>query len=334
MEDKFNIFNFLGLENKETIHSKFIASLLKEDEKIYNKFMEIIFEGGNGVKNEHYIDFNNAVIETEKVLYERDNKNNSFGRADIWIGHKHGTGNRRIIIENKIYAGDQWQQLNRYDTYLKQHPREGVLFYLTLQGKPASSHSTENNKGNEKYTIISYKKHIKSWLDLVVKSDEAGRLKDATCQYMDCIQELTKVYSKIDEYFENDYNVNLVNKYKSEYKATLELYFWDNLCNELNKLGNISNQRLYSYDKIYRYHTKGKIDRAYGIILNDQIRIQVGDKTNNKRFVVIGNGNLDKTENNWTWKSKQVTSFDLNEINCKRDAENMAKQIYETDMFF
>jgi len=65
-----------------------------------------------------------------------------------------------IAIENKIWAGEQPDQLKRYACYLQRcHGKAGRLLYLTLDGKRAASHGVAN------YLRISYQEHILSWLE-------------------------------------------------------------------------------------------------------------------------------------------------------------------------
>ena len=73
-----------------------------------------------------------------------------------------------IIIENKIYAGDQPCQLLRYNNFARRTeklPNEKyIILYLTLHegGQPS-----EGSIGNEpfEYFCISYEKNILSWLE-------------------------------------------------------------------------------------------------------------------------------------------------------------------------
>ena len=64
-----------------------------------------------------------------------------------------------IIIENKIFAGDQSKQLERYFEIIKQEGFEDIrIIYLSLYGEEPSEQSIGLLK-NEKDDLI-YKKHI------------------------------------------------------------------------------------------------------------------------------------------------------------------------------
>ncbi|OAV63577.1 hypothetical protein Barb6XT_03113 [Bacteroidales bacterium Barb6XT] len=95
---KFNMFRIVDVSHYETIHSAIIAELLnpKGSHGLKEKFLEAF------VRQAEINDFNCNCASTI-----------DDGRLDILI--KDSTGRNAIIIENKIYAGDQDNQLKRYD---------------------------------------------------------------------------------------------------------------------------------------------------------------------------------------------------------------------------
>lgn len=98
--------------------------------------------------------------------------------------------NHAVIIENKIYAGDQHKQLQRYHEYAKNLNFKPILFYLTLDGHEASEQSLGSL--SEKPTLISYKNQITQWLTACVK--EAAMkpaLREIIIQYQHLINQLT-----------------------------------------------------------------------------------------------------------------------------------------------
>lgn len=75
---------------------------------------------------------------------------------DIVISNKYDI----VVIENKIYAVDQSDQLKRYSEWLnKQEKANKKLIYLTLDGHEAS------NAKDIDYQQISYRNDILQWLD-------------------------------------------------------------------------------------------------------------------------------------------------------------------------
>jgi hypothetical protein len=93
--------------------------------------------------------------------------------------------NARLVIENKIYAGDQTNQLKRYANHIKD---KGILLYLTLDGHEASEESL-GGLSSDKYICISYEKEIREWLDecLCLIPKQAEQVQDGVSQYRDLI---------------------------------------------------------------------------------------------------------------------------------------------------
>ncbi|MBO4581022.1 MAG: PD-(D/E)XK nuclease family protein [Bacteroidales bacterium] len=107
--EKYNIFSVLGLETNEVrTHSAFLASLLNPNGNhgVGNAFLDAF------VNAMHYEKLQlNTMESSVNVEYDTGN-----GRIDILISDNN---KKAIIIENKIYAGDQPEQLKRYYNYAK-----------------------------------------------------------------------------------------------------------------------------------------------------------------------------------------------------------------------
>jgi len=122
----YNIFNILGLSSNETrLHSAFLANLLDPHgshglkAKPLDAFLKII--------GATHLDSSTASVAIEKhVGLVTDSEG---GRIDIFISDKNRNS---LIIENKIYAGDQPNQLLRYFNYAKSSCKEFKILYLTL----------------------------------------------------------------------------------------------------------------------------------------------------------------------------------------------------------
>jgi hypothetical protein len=181
--ENFNIFQTLSLENDELFHSKFISVLL-DPKKNHNKgtiflekFLSII-----GIVN---FPTTSIKVEIERHIGNIDKKYNSGGIIDIIIGDRK-TG-KKIIIENKIHADDQYKQLQRYWNYDK----NAHLIYLTLFGKEASTDSVGKNS-NIEYKKISYCKHILSWINECIAISSGDLiLKGILIQYRKLVQKIT-----------------------------------------------------------------------------------------------------------------------------------------------
>ena len=181
--DFFNIFSILGMEHYEvSTHSAFLAELLNPN-------------GSHGKKDTYlrlFVDtmplqgIDKAALDTSdaKVCTEMST---AEGRIDIIIEFH---GSYAIIIENKIYAGDQELQLERYRNYAEKAYRGFTLFYLTLDGREPSECSTGEKQDNPYWTCISYRDNIKNWLQKCAEIS-GENIKATIRQYIALIDKLT-----------------------------------------------------------------------------------------------------------------------------------------------
>lgn len=204
--EKFNVFNILGLSTNEVrTHSAFIGELLNPNglhsqKSIYLEQFLDLFQIEN-------FDYSNAILEIEKsVGYISDDKKDG-GNIDIIITDKN---NNAIIIENKIYAGDQENQLLRYYNYAKKNCKSVNLYYLTLDGKEPSKFST-NDLDKSQYKCVSYANDIKNWLEKCKeKSVNQPIIRETLTQYINLIKELT------GQSINKTMNTEIVNKIVSD----------------------------------------------------------------------------------------------------------------------
>lgn len=158
MYGQYNVLTEINSPHREALHSSLIASLLKEHE-ILCAFIKLL-SGKININSDELID---ATVDTEFVC--PDSK-----RIDILVRLKFKPGGskepsyRVLIIENKIYARDQPQQLDNYYAALKDlgyTSKEIVLIYLTREGvKPSEDSFCAENKENASLIKLSYKEHI------------------------------------------------------------------------------------------------------------------------------------------------------------------------------
>ena len=174
----FNVFRLCGVDHYETTHSKIIAGILSPQGRhgqglIYlDAFFSVCTPS-----------FDFILDETAKVSTEVAFDN---GRIDILIQNGHQQG---VIIENKIYATDGFEQLIRYDQYAKERFRNGYdIFYLTLYGDDASKASA----GDVRYKRISYNTNIIDWICMCLDlSNRLAPIREVLFQYEDFILQLT-----------------------------------------------------------------------------------------------------------------------------------------------
>jgi len=182
--ENFNIFRTLQLEvNEVRTHSAVLAEFLNPKGSHGQKdlFLKLFTECYH-IEN---FDTSSATADVEAYIGPINNDYTVGGRIDILITDCH---RNHIMIENKIYAGDQKNQLLRYyhsDTSAK-------LFYLNLDGRDPLDWSTGERLDKEKFQVISYSNDILNWLENCRK--EAVSLpiiRETISQYIQLINYLT-----------------------------------------------------------------------------------------------------------------------------------------------
>ncbi len=243
--EKYNVFDIIGIKNREvTLHSAMLGNLLNAkgshgmkgkflelfqnvlDEKVrgHNENVNKIYDKSDSSedskdKNEEILveilysrqfiseeECNDTIMEIEKSIGKKNE--DEGGRIDLYISK----GENAIIIENKIYAEEQYNQLIRYFNYND----KAAIVFLTLYGdKP---NSTKDNKGNNisnKVICLSYKEDIIKWLELCMKEVyDKPLILYSLKQYQNLIklitnQSINKIMSKeiLDTIFKNSYNI-------------------------------------------------------------------------------------------------------------------------------
>lgn len=195
--ENFNVFSILNLKTNEVrTHSAFIAELLNPKGKhglgkaFLEEFVDIIKEKLQQTRKEGFSPkFEFVPEECTKVAVEYwlgYKTETEGGYIDILLTDKH---NNHLIIENKIYAGDQKNQLLRYHSFNEKAP----LIYLTLDGKTPSKWSTDGKENVLLNTIcISYRDEIHQWLEVCQKHAVNNPLvRETIKQYLNLIKILT-----------------------------------------------------------------------------------------------------------------------------------------------
>ncbi|WP_162426113.1 PDDEXK-like family protein [Pontibacter pudoricolor] len=198
--ENFNVFSVLSMERSENkTHSAFLAELLNpkgthlKGSSFLKLFLKVL------KLNELKLDIATAQVQPEYYIGPRDDKVKTGGRIDIYIWDKNGNS---ISIENKIYAGDQDVQIERYCNYRK---GKNKVLYLTLKGaEPSAASKGELQNGTDFYTI-SYRDQVQEWLDRCIKeSAEQPILRESIKQYKILIQKLTSTMGKTHQKNLND----------------------------------------------------------------------------------------------------------------------------------
>lgn len=182
---RFNIFWLLGVAGREVeTHSALIADLLNPDGSHGQKYLFLnAFLQMCKAKDPAFPvpadDVAGSIwfLEKEKVV--------PYGRLDLMAacpGLKF-----LMVIENKIGAPEQGDQLERYADWMASRAdlyTSQVLIYLTPTG--AESHT---NAGCP-YFRLSYHRDIRRWLNSCLADIRATKVKEDVAQYVEVIQRL------------------------------------------------------------------------------------------------------------------------------------------------
>ena len=209
--EKFNIFSIMSMEKNEVYtHSAIITELLnpygnhgqtdvflKEFITIINSKIERDKDGNNKIS---YL--NNCEGLKEHTIKESSEIKPCSGRIDIYITNK----KQSIIIENKIDAESQPDQLLRYYNYaINKYRNEFWLIYLQ---KTESNHTpndlkyscgfTDNfsninsNATKNKVIKITYEKEILQWLKECLKhTSNLPIIRETINQYIHLVNKIT-----------------------------------------------------------------------------------------------------------------------------------------------
>lgn len=267
---RFNLLSIIEKDRDEAhVHSKVIYSLLsqnwgkKDKETFLTLFLKEI-----GIEEE--IIYNKTWEVTREKAFDLDTIK---GRLDFEIKSK----DYIYIIEMKIDAGDQPEQLMRYQKFAKEQHKKYKIFYLTLDGHNASKKSIgeeENLEENEKveYTNISFKEEILNWLGNCLKLVERKENKSACInQYIASINKIlgeknTKIKDNILKSVKDIKTaITIYEKLNENLQKVLESFFEELNKKLKNKLKDITPKPIYneSYIKDYYNYTLDKIPQDY-----------------------------------------------------------------------
>ena len=189
--ENYNLFSILRIEGSELKHSALIANLLDPEGShgCGDAFLRAFFE--IALKDLAYPFEDCTLPHSYTEYYTGPIAGDTGGRIDILVKSSH----YGLIIENKIYAGDQDKQLTRYDNYGKEtFGADGyLLVYLTLYGCDASKESTATKSAEEVgYLRLSYAEDILRWLEQCARlADNKPLVRESLNQYIRTIKQLT-----------------------------------------------------------------------------------------------------------------------------------------------
>ena len=174
----FNIFTVLRKASDEVhLHSRFLHALLDHRDQ----------ETG---ERENLRDFIDSVAGVPEISLDGARVAREKNHIDLLIEGK----NEAVVIENKIYARDQEQQLLRYHDALVSsgaYDDSAVhLCYLTLFGTEPEAQSTGSLR--ERVTLLSYRDNLPKWLrSCQRRAFDEPFLRDSIAQYIELVRRLT-----------------------------------------------------------------------------------------------------------------------------------------------
>lgn len=185
----------LNAHDEVRLHSRMLASLLDiegnhyQNELFLEKFIEIL-------------NFNN---------FEYD-----LGNSKIYLEYKNidlylTDGLNHIILENKIYAGDQKHQIKRYIEIIKEENnnlecQNILVIYLSIDRNQPSEYSLDNLKVKNDFIYddenaitlfknINYKNEIITWLNrCIFEVQNITNLNESIKQYLTVVEKITNKY--------------------------------------------------------------------------------------------------------------------------------------------
>jgi len=271
-EPGFNLFTTLRSSSDEVrLHSRFLAALLDSRSWHTGKgaFLKL-FTQGLDIRR---FDTDSAC----RVCIEYKN-------IDILITNQK---RQAIVIENKIYADDQDEQLSRYyETMLTEGYTDITLIYLTLDGSEPDDQSIAGIPSkfleSDHYQCVSYVNLKNSWLeDCLCLSARNPALRESIVQYIELIGQLTGTEQSDDymndlvELLNKDNNILAIHDIQEAYTRSLidlQLDLWAKIDEAIkHKLPDISGPDSDSLDLSDRdnavddFYRKQRNNKYYGL---------------------------------------------------------------------
>ena len=296
-------------------------------------------------------DFDTSIAEVH-VEYSIGNINDdSGGRIDILLSDGKG---KFLVIENKIYAGDQDKQLIRY----KNKFRDSLILYLTLDGKEPEDYSKGELVKELDFKCISFRKDVLKWLETCKKeSVNHPMLRETISQYINLIKQLTNQTTNenmeneiIDFIFGNNKNLKSYFEIHSNqnlnFKINLKVFsrLKDNIIKEFEKKEGefkieFSEEIEFglsdSYFKVYsdKWESEIRFQFAENFELDNPIigvkAIDFAKNVDEKKIqeimsnIVVSKGRIENWDG-WLWNTRLI---ELGNLNWVEDLQEKAPMI-------
>lgn len=188
---EFNLFKILNIGHlEERVHSPFLSNLLRptgthdQGMLFFTAFIDHLFYEGYS-----------QLVANVSI---KEEFSTNYGVFDIFIQYQINSKPFYLVIENKIYAADQDQQMTRYHKALVKSfsARDNfLLVYLTPYGQPPQPYSISDElrtalTTTKNFRCLSYHQDITNILNRCMLKIEAPLLKATVSQYLSTIQYL------------------------------------------------------------------------------------------------------------------------------------------------
>lgn len=278
----FNVFDVLDRATDEVKgHSAFIGELLNpqgrhgQGGKFLEPFLERLRKLSPGKTGElgEPADSDAWTVATEKpFVIPREDNQPVTGRIDIILE----CPTHVLIIENKIYADDQYRQLERYRQYATQTRKTCRLVYLTLDGHEPSAGSLGCLSPHDVLTL-SYESDINAWIDRCIEvASQLPHLRETLVQYQRVIRRLAngtsqrEMIREITTLLTDKDSLEAameIGKAVRKKKIEIQMNFWTTLEQRLKTILHLGLGGGFSYSPslVDTYHTNSRKTRGYGL---------------------------------------------------------------------
>ena len=274
--ESFNVFSVLRSESDEVnLHSRFLRALLNHRKS-------------RDAPLRNLEDFLRSVADIDHFCMDGAEVKREWHKIDILILNT--SSKQAVVIENKIWAQDQPEQLATYAKQIEKADLKVSLLYLTLDGREPDKSSA----GRRDAKPVSYK-NIVPWLDRCQERayDDPG-LRESIAQYVHLVRKLTGtdlkgIYMKeLSQLILEENNLVLahdLNEAMFEAKVSLLAKFWQEIDKALREYipdlpkrtedSNISDEDIRDFLSRKRGYYQGLYYHYDGISTGASLAVEV-----------------------------------------------------------
>lgn len=223
-------------------------------------------------------------IDNSKLVLEYNN-------IDLYLTD----GQKHIIIENKVYADDQENQIQRYIELIQNENEtlevnDILVIYLSINRQKPSIYSLDHLTIKDNYICkdekeltlfknINYHTEIIDWLKLCLNEiQNITNLNESILQYLSVVEKITNKYKgkvmEIKDFLLEEDNLKLVTELETpikDAKAQIQYKFWMSLQESLNSKQHVFDfvnskfEEIVIEDYTKNYYNSNKNNRCYGL---------------------------------------------------------------------